>query len=129
MFRSIAAILLLATLVACEVSGSGDIFEGDAKTVQALREAGSDISKPHPIDFFFYGFVDRASAERFSQELNRPGWKFDAHQTPEASDWTVIASTVMVPDAREISDMRARFDALATKFGGEYDGWEAAVTK
>jgi hypothetical protein len=129
MFRALVALLILIALAACKPSESDGIYEADAKVVAALRDAGSDLSKPHPIDFYFYGFADRASAERLGQELNRPGWKIDVHQTPDTTEWTVVASAVMIPDARAISNLGARFETQARRFGGAYDGWEAAVTR
>jgi hypothetical protein len=35
----------------------------------------------------------------------------------------------LVPSSENIELLRNRFEGLATKFGGEYDGWEAAVTQ
>ena len=34
----------------------------------------------------------------------------------------------MVPRSDNITMIRQRFEALAFQLGGEYDGWEAAVT-
>jgi len=34
----------------------------------------------------------------------------------------------MVPSAENIAQMRALLERLANQLGGDYDGWEAAVT-
>ena len=127
--RFLVSLTFLVILSGCGRAEYGNAYEGDAKVIQALKDAGSDVSKPHPIDFFFYGFADRASAEKFAKELSLPNWKLDVHPAPLEPGWAVTASTEMVPDLYDISVVTGKFDALAPKFGGEYDGWEAAVTK
>ena len=128
MFRLVVILVALLALSGCGAAESSQVDEGDAQVVQSLKDNGSDLSKPHPIDFYFY-FRDRMSAEKLRDELTGPGWKLDVHQTPDSSDWTVIASTVMVPDLQAISELTVKFNALSSELGGEYDGWEAAVTK
>ena len=129
MFRNVLLLGLLAALPGCGVAESSGVDAGDAQVIQALKEAGSNLSKPHPIDFYFVEFADRASAERFDRDWDQASWKLDVHQMPGLSEWTVIASTVMVPDLQAISDLSARFNVLAPKYGADYDGWEAAVTQ
>jgi Regulator of ribonuclease activity B len=35
----------------------------------------------------------------------------------------------MIPSSENIAQMRTLFENLAIKLGGDYDGWEAAVTR
>jgi hypothetical protein len=35
----------------------------------------------------------------------------------------------MVPSPENIKLLRSRFEGLAEKLGGDYDGWEAAVSQ
>ncbi|UUZ47407.1 ribonuclease E inhibitor RraB [Massilia sp. B-10] len=46
---------------------------GDAQVVAQLRKAGSDLSKPHPVEFFLY-FPSKAAADRVSDKLNSMGF-------------------------------------------------------
>jgi len=128
MFRIACLHILILCLAACGVAEPMGVDDDDARVIAALKDAGSDLTKPHPIDFYFVEFPDRVSADRFAQSLRDTGWKFDVHQSPDSSDWTVIASTVMVPDAYEISLTSAKLRKIAPQYGGDYDGWEAAVT-
>jgi hypothetical protein len=45
------------------------------------------------------------------------------------SNWLALARIDLVPSAQNIQMLRERFEALAARSGGDYDGWEAAVTK
>jgi hypothetical protein len=50
---------------------------------------------------------------------------------PTAADgkaWLCFVSGTMVPTELAIRAARARLQAGATALGGEYDGWEAAVS-
>jgi hypothetical protein len=40
-----------------------------------------------------------------------------------------MATIVMVPSTSNIALLRDRFESLAERLGGDYDGWEAAVTR
>jgi hypothetical protein len=128
-FRYVSLLLALLAIFGCAQAESGDIDQGDLQVIEALKDAGSDLAKPHPIDFYCVEFPDRKAADAFAQEIDAPDWKVDVHQTPDTVGWTVVASTVMVPEIHAISHVSARFSKLASKHGGDYDGWEAAVTK
>jgi len=39
-----------------------------------------------------------------------------------------LAKIDVIPSSDNITMIRQRFEALASQVGGEYDGWEAAVT-
>ena len=39
-----------------------------------------------------------------------------------------LAKIDMVPSSDNITMIRQMFEALASQLGGEYDGWDAAVT-
>ena len=127
MFRHFILLIALAALPSFGDARPGVVDDGDAQVIQALKDAGADLTKPHETIFYFVGFADRRSAERLSKELD-PNWKIDIHQSPDSSEWTVIASTRMVPEIHAMSELTVRFNALAAKFGGDYDGWEAAVS-
>jgi hypothetical protein len=38
------------------------------------------------------------------------------------------ANKDMIPNAADIEKMREQFEELASRFGGEYDGWEAVTS-
>ncbi|MBC8024551.1 MAG: ribonuclease E inhibitor RraB [Steroidobacteraceae bacterium] len=85
---------ILCSLAGCarEESDPDDI--PDSVVVENLRDAGSDLSKPHAVDFNLY-FPDE--------------------------DWAVEATKMMIPNADEITQVGKSVRALAEAEGGEYD--------
>src|SRR4051794_13152266 len=84
--RGIIAFLFLAAVMTCSVvmhirAGKGlstfpkiekqipvDQANVDAAVIEQLRAAGSDLSKPHELDFFLY-FPTEAAAHAASEEI------------------------------------------------------------
>jgi regulator of ribonuclease activity B len=48
-------------------------------------------------------------------------------QPGDPNPWLVLANTDVVANEERVRWERARFDELAAKYAGDYDGWEAAV--
>ena len=42
-------------------------------------------------------------------------------------NWLVLASHKIVPSPEAVAFIREELETVATRFGGEYDGWEAEV--
>jgi Regulator of ribonuclease activity B len=42
-------------------------------------------------------------------------------------DWLVFATKAPPKTAEQMEELRDEMEALAAQFGGEYDGWEAAI--
>jgi hypothetical protein len=102
---------------------------GDAEVVAQLRKAGSDLSKPHPIEFFLY-FPSKAAADRVSDKLNSMG--FHAAVEPPVQGklpWLTYATKNMVPATAELERLRSVFDALSASEQGEYDGWGTPIVQ
>jgi hypothetical protein len=49
--------------------------------------------------------------------------------TATETNWLALARIDLVPSVDNIRLLRGRFEGLAAKLGGEFDRWEAAVTK
>ena len=43
--------------------------------------------------------------------------------------WLCFAQKFMVPEEQAIFATSERYEQIARQFGGDYDGWEAAITK
>lgn len=103
--------------------------DADARTLRGLVEAGADLAKPTEVNFHLHlpseghaaSAADVARREGFAAEVRPP---VDGHTT-----WLCLASRRMVPERAAIDAAVRRLDDLATSFGGEFDGWEAAVTR
>jgi regulator of RNase E activity RraB len=118
------ALLAICMFAACSRQTSDPDDVPDSVVVENLRNAGSDLSKPHSIDFDLY-FPDEAAARRVASRLTSQGFAVTVDEGEE--DWSVEATRTMVPDADEITKAGKSLRALAESEGGEYDGWGAAV--
>lgn len=100
----------------------------DSQALIALREAGSDLSKPHPIEFYLY-FPAKTDADDVGVQLREEGFDVTVRLGADDMNWLVLARRTMVPEQRLLVGLRNKFEALADSLGGEYDGWEAMVVR
>ena len=110
--------------------------EGDLRVLAALAAYGSNLTKPaHTIHFLYFKSIEAAKSA--ASELQGEGYQnLRVHRAPTKSIWTrlfgpheysCIAETHAVPSEAGVFATTDRMNALAEKFGGEYDGWEASV--
>jgi hypothetical protein len=110
-------------------SAPADPGDADRQVLDALRSNGADLRKSTEMLFYLY-LPDRAEAEIVAAALREEGFGADvAPPTQGYTMWLCRATTGMVPELGRIRELRRRFTGLAAAHGGEYDGWEAAVTK
>ena len=100
----------------------------DAQTLRALREAGADLSKATHVEFYLY-FRTRDAAEGAGRSAQLPGFSATIKPGPAGKNWLCLLSGRMVPSEDEIGAANARLQMLADSFEGNYDGWEAKVTR
>ncbi|MBW2726825.1 MAG: ribonuclease E inhibitor RraB [Deltaproteobacteria bacterium] len=100
--------------------------DGDAKVVDALRREGSDLSKPHEIDFFF-DFSTEAAARKLCEVLALDGFTDNFEVNEQGTKFTCRAVKSLVPELNAMQALTRRFSALATQHGGVYDGWGTEV--
>ena len=100
--------------------------EVDRITLRKLQSMGADLTKPREV-LHFLELPSDAAADRAADELERAGYTPTkrAPDEPEAG-WTVRAQAVRVVDATTVPAVRAWFEALAARHGGEYEGWEVS---
>jgi hypothetical protein len=102
---------------------------GDAAVIAQLRKAGSDLSKPHPVELFMY-FSSEAAAKRVADKLTTQG--FTSLVKPAASGslpWHTFATRNLVPTAEAMVKLREELTALCASESGEYDGWGTPIVK
>jgi len=102
--------------------------DSDQSVLLQLRKAGSDLSKPHSIEFFVY-FPTQAAAEKAAVPIRRAGFGVDVQQAAQGDDWLCFATKTMVPELVDLQKIRRDFVALAAAMNGEYDGWGTQVVK
>ncbi len=98
----------------------------DCKTLVQLAKAGSDLKKPHEIDFFFY-FPTQDQAKKAAPKLAALGLSTKIDRAAKGSNWVIHGNKTMVPSEAELQRLRRYFDEIAAAQGGDYDGWGAEV--
>jgi len=112
--------------------------EGDRSVLAALADAGSNLDKPaHTIHFLYFKSMDAAKSA--AGHLQAAGYQnLRVRRAPTKSLWkrwfgpheySCVAETHAVPSEESVFATTDRMNALAEKFGGDYDGWEASVEK
>ena len=117
-------VCLSILLLASPVAASG--LDGDRLVIKALKENGSDLSKPHAIDFFF-DFPVAKSAQQVCAKLEGEGYAPHVTASDDGDNHTCRAVKKMVPDLEVMQKLTLRFNELAAKHGGVYDGWGCPV--
>ena len=102
--------------------------DGDQQVLDQLKKAGSDLSKPHNIDFFLY-FPTEPSAKEASKDIAGEVDTVKAELAADKKNWMCRANKRMVPNHDNLVAMRKRFDQIARKGNGVYDGWGTQVVK
>jgi hypothetical protein len=100
----------------------------DGKTLAQLSKAGSDLKKPHDIDFFFY-FPTQDAAEKAALKLAALSLSTKIDRAAKGSDWVIHGNKTMVPSEAELQKLRRMFEEIVATQNGEYDGWGAEVVK
>ena len=122
---------LRGTAPAPPANGAGEVELTDAPDAAALaelREAGSDLSRPHAIAFLLF-LPDEAAAARVARALRERGFAVEVKESIGGEQWQARGTRMMVPDEAELTRLRGELDALADAEGGEYGGWRAPVVK
>ncbi len=104
------------------------ITVGDQEVLDALRQSGSDLSRPHALELYLY-LPDEARARRAAFDLSAEGVAVITRRASMGPGWLCLARMSMVPAPDAIAEIRNRFEGLAAELGGEFDGWEAGVVK
>jgi hypothetical protein len=100
--------------------------EVDRITLRKLQGMGADLTKPRDV-LHFLEFPAEISAREAADELERAGWTTTITAPSETEwVWSLRAQGMRVVDATTVSPVRAWFEALAARHGGEYEGWEVS---
>ena len=98
----------------------------DEAALDSLRDAGSDFSKIHPFDFYFY-HEEKLGAQELCAELRDMGFEVTVREGAVAGEYLCLASRSFIPSIEELSRLQNIFDDLINQHGGEYDGWETII--
>lgn len=103
-----------------------EFLDGDARTLDELARAGSNLSHPHKIEFFLF-LPTREAAESVAGELRREGFSVEVGEGEHPADWLCLATRQMLPELASLQDWRRRLTAMAESRQGVYDGWGTEV--
>ena len=123
-FTMVAALILLAGF--SRFFGLAKTNDPDQLVLQQLKKAGSNLSKPHKIEFFLY-FKSQASAEAVAPTIKNSGFNVEVRQAAQGTDWLCLATKTMIPELATLQKIRRDFTAITDANGGEYDGWGTGV--
>jgi hypothetical protein len=106
---------------------TADGADADRRTLEQLREAGADLSRPTLFKHFLV-FRAEGSADASHRWLKHRGYLGHVARPQRPQEpWAVIVQNQGIPSPPSIARMRAVMEATANRYGGEYDGWEAEV--
>jgi len=119
-------VTLLTTIVS--LFGCSKKADLDESVLIRLRKAGSDLSKPHNIEFFLY-FPTQIIAEQAASRIRDEGFEVKVEKAAKGDTWLCFATKTMVPKLPALRKIRQDFGSLADSLNGEYDGWGTEVQK
>jgi len=131
---ALAVVLTVATF-ACAPREEKQVAQFDAdelaqdiEALDQLRAVGSDMSKPHEIDFYLY-VPSEADAKAVEAALRSLGYDVLIRAGENEINWLCIASRTMRPTIQELTNARGVFKGLALRHSGAYNGWQAAIVR
>jgi hypothetical protein len=124
MRQLILGLFLACGLAACSGGVAGHAVGDNDEGVEALREAGFDLSKPQPLEFYVM-FPTQAKAQNVATALASRG--FEAQAYPEQGAFVLIAGQDVLVTEERLDAIEADIVTLADANGGRYDGWDTAA--
>lgn len=79
-----------------------------------------------PMKHFLY-FPEEANAREVSERLQSRGFSVEVSKGAGAENWCVLATKAPPTTGEQMDELRDVMEGLAAQFGGDYDGWEAAI--
>lgn len=128
--RKFLQILVLSVaLTPAMLSSAAEVPSADREVVAQLKQAGSDLTKPHVIDYYLY-FPSKSAATEAAERVKKLGLAIKRlDKAAVGTDGLVLASNRMVPSLQAIATIGSELAAIAKAGKGEYDGWQAVVTR
>src|SRR5262249_46296902 len=108
------------------IQQAGSAKEADLQVLAQLRAQGSNLSKPHHIRHYF-DFATAESLHEAAALLMKAG--YTVVDMPSARGVGLRAEHDMVPSTANVAHTVDSLERLAAQAQGEYEGWEAAITR
>lgn len=99
---------------------------------EALR-SGIDALQPQEVRHYLY-LPSVEDAHQVAQELGADGYAVDVRKSASLDQdspnpWLALATSSVILDEKHLEETRQRFEALALRYNGDYDGWEIALRR
>lgn len=104
-----------------------DLDDRDYKVIKALKQAGSDISKPHKIDFFL-DFQSPEEASPVARAMRSDGFEVKVFKNSDETV-TIEAKKNLAPTFKTMHNITKKLKELTDRHGGKYDGWGAEIVR
>jgi hypothetical protein len=75
----------------------------------------------------FLYFPKKLNAEEAGERLRNRGFSVEVRKGADGENWLALATKAPPKTGEQMDELRDEMEALAAQFGGEYDGWEAAI--
>ncbi|RPI03646.1 MAG: ribonuclease E inhibitor RraB [Ignavibacteriae bacterium] len=98
----------------------------DAAVIAQIQKIRPHLSKPCPIRFFLY-FPSEDAATKSAIELRDKDFIAEVSLSIGPLKWLCLALKNMIPETTVLVRLHEIMDDLASKYGGQYDGWEAEI--
>ena len=98
----------------------------DQQVLDQLKKAGSDLSKPHGIEFFLY-FPTEVSANDAAKDVKIDVDEVNVRLSEDKKNWLCFVAKRMVPNHDKLVELRRSFNEIANRGDGVYDGWGTEV--
>jgi hypothetical protein len=101
--------------------------EHDLEILDVLEEHGESLDEPREIRVDLL-FPTDESAQAAEEELTELGYEVVGFEAAgEEEQWAIRATRELQVGRDNVTGFRHRFEELAARHGGEFDGWEAAA--
>lgn len=106
--------------------GNSEPAVKDAATLHELAQA-SDMTQPRNVRHYLY-LQTKRDAQQVATGLRKHGFDIEVKRAAIGRDWLVLASHCIVITGEYIAATRQALEQMVQPLGGQYDGWEAAVS-
>lgn len=98
-----------------------DVAKAKQAAAQDVEERALD-----PMKHYLY-FPKKASAEAAGKWLRNCAFSVEVRKGADGESWLALAMKNPPKTDEQMDELRTQMESVATQFGGEYDGWEAAA--
>lgn len=104
-------------------------YERNIKVVAAIKDAGSNLSRPHSIEHHIYSYTEE-DFSGVSQAGVRSGYEIlnsGKHEDEDGVFWSQDLVKPALPIIEEIEVQSLEVEEIVEKFNSDYDGWGTEV--